>query len=229
MSQNSFSDSGASRGFLRRHGAVIGGAVVVLTIVFVLGKTFTSHSGGPPPKPQEMVMIRPLPPPPPPPPQQPPPEQKQQMMEQTPVNEDDIKPVDQPPDASPALGTNIQGNGAPDGFGLSGRGGGFMGGGGGGGAGGSRFGWYAAKVTRAVSDALRQNSRTANAGFSIRVRIWSDLTGRVTRVRLADSTGNSAVDAAIRDQVLTGFQLPEAPPDGMPMPIMMRLTARRPD
>lgn len=150
------------------------------------------------------------------------------MMEQTPLNEEEAKPAETP-EAAPSIGTNIQGNGPPDGFGLSGRGGGFLSGGGGGGPRGSQFGWYAAKVVRAVGDALRQNSRTANAGFTVNVRIWADLAGRVTKVRLAESTGSKTVDAAIQNEVLANFQLPEAPPDGMPMPIVMRLSARRPD
>ena len=48
------------------------------------------------------------------------------MVEQTPVNEpepkpDEPRPADEPP---AALSTNVQGDGPPDGFGLSGAGGG---------------------------------------------------------------------------------------------------------
>ena len=32
----------------------------------------------------------------------------------------------------------------------------------------------------------------------------------------------------IRNQVLTGLQLPQAPPADMPMPINLRITARKP-
>jgi periplasmic protein TonB len=80
-----------------------------------------------------------------------------------------------------------------------------------------------------VGDALRQNPHTRDATFSVKARIWSDLTGRVTRAKLAGTTGDRIVDNAIQNEVLTGLQLKEAPPDGMPMPIVMRLTGRRPD
>jgi hypothetical protein len=52
--------------------------------------------------------------------------------------------------------------------------------------------------------------------------------GRINRVQLVSSTGNSELDALIRDQVLGGMTLREPPPKDMPMPIVMRVTARSP-
>lgn len=153
------------------------------------------------------------------------------MIEQTPVNEPEAKPEPKPADDPPApLGTNIQGDGPPDGFGLSGgkgNGGGTGTGIGGGGKSSSRWGWYAAKVQTAVGETLRRNPRTREAVLSHKVRIWPDSTGRITRAKLADSTGDSALDTAITDS-LTGIQLPEPPPADMPSPILLRLSARRP-
>jgi len=37
------------------------------------------------------------------------------------------------------------------------------------------------------------------------------------------------VDDAIKNQVLTGLMLPEAPPTDMPMPIVLRVNAQRPN
>jgi outer membrane biosynthesis protein TonB len=62
----------------------------------------------------------------------------------------------------------------------------------------------------------------------VKIKIWSDLTGRITRVRLADSTGDVAVDEAIRTDALLGHQLPDIP-EGMRMPIELRLNLRRPN
>jgi len=47
-------------------------------------------------------------------------------------------------------------------------------------------------------------------------------------VELSGSTGEPALDAALKNQVLNGLQLQEPPPSDMPLPIVMRLTARRP-
>jgi protein TonB len=62
--------------------------------------------------------------------------------------------------------------------------------------------------------------------MSLQVRVWPDSGGRITRAQLVGSSGNPAVDQAIKNQVLTGLQL-QAPPADMPVPIVLRLTARK--
>ena len=62
----------------------------------------------------------------------------------------------------------------------------------------------------------------------MKMRVWTDETGRISRVELAGSTGDASLDAALENQVLPGLQLSEGPPEGMPMPILLRLTAQRP-
>lgn len=115
-------------------------------------------------------------------------------------------------------------------MGLSSSGnGGRIGGGGGSGGGGSRFGWYANQVQRVLADALRNNPKTRAANFNIKVRVWPDSTGRIERVKLAASTGDANVDAAISREILPGLQLQEPPPPGMPLPIVMRFNVRRPN
>jgi len=155
------------------------------------------------------------------------------MIEQEPVNEMESKPdktsKNEPPDSeSPALGTSIQGDGPPDGFGLRG-GSSFFGGGTGNTinrGSSSRWGWYANQVQSGISQALQSNNNTRTADFRIVVQIWSDRTGRITRAHIAGSTGNAALDNAITNEVLVGLILQEPPPEGMPMPIVLRLTAR---
>jgi periplasmic protein TonB len=222
---------GEKRGFAARYGFVIGIVVVGLVGAILFNKMFQGQQSAPVRKAQEMVMIKPTPPPPPPPPPPQTPQEtpKEQMMEQTPVDEQEAKP--EPTEApAAALGTNVQGNGPADGFGLSGNKSGASGGGGNGGrANASRFGWYASQVIRAFTDALSQNPKTRNASFNVKVRIWSDVTGRVQRARLVESTGDARVDEALKNEILNGFQLKEPPPEGMPMPIVMRLAARRPN
>lgn len=232
MSKSDQFDYSEKRTFLSRWGFAIGMTVVAAVGFFVfreaLSGTKTTSRG----KPSELVAIRPIlpPPPPPPPPQTPPPEApKQEMITQTPLNDQDSKPDDKPPDPSPALGTNIQGNGPPDGYGLGRAGGGSGSGGGGGGARGSQFGWYARQIQEAIADALRHDESTRDAAFNIRVRVWLDEVGRVTRVKLVDSTGNPALDATLRERALVGRQMRDPRPDQMPMPITIRLTLTRPN
>jgi outer membrane biosynthesis protein TonB len=216
------------------------GALVLAVLVGGIGALLSGDSD-PPKKVQEftiVALVPPPPPPPPPPPQQPPPEQK--MIEQTPTKQEipEEKPVDIPKDAPPkdsndepppgplALGEKGQGPG--DQFGLSGNPGGRGLIGGGGSGGGSRWGWYASIVQSQIEAALRANEKTRHAVMQIQVRLWSDGTGRVSRVQLVSTTGSAELDAIIRDQVLSGLTLREPPPKDMPMPINMRVTARKP-
>lgn len=158
------------------------------------------------------------------------------MVEQEPVPEDEPKPAEATPDeppSAPDLSTGIVGNGPADGFGLGGpgggRGGNGLGGGGGRRGGGSKFGWYAAQVQTRIADALRNNRQTSRADLRIEVRIWPDETGRISRAKLARSTGDSSLDNVIENEILTGLRLSEPPPADMPKPIVLRLTARRPN
>jgi periplasmic protein TonB len=209
-------------GFLQRYGFVIGiGAVVAAIAALTLGHK--SHSEMPREiRAQEVVMVRPIPQPPTPPPPEPPKEIVEKMIEQTPMDKPEEKPDDAPKEA-PAITTNVTGSGS-DGFGLGGGGGGGSSGGGGGVR--SRFGWYAGKVQTAVQDALSRNQTLAQAEFTNRIKVWADATGRVIRIKLELSTGNAAIDQAI-NEALDGLQLKEAPPNDMPMPILMRIVARR--
>lgn len=169
--------------------------------------------------------LPPPPPPPPPPPEAPPPPDEEKMVEQPPVD-----PLEEPPDDTPLaappedLGSNASGAGPAI---ISGKGNGNTIGGKPR-TSGSQFGWYAAKVQASLADALRQNPATRTATMSLQVRIWPDATGRITRVQLVGTSGNPAVDDAIKNRILTGHQLPQAPPAGMPSPIVLRITARPP-
>lgn len=190
-----------------------------------------------PKKKLDMVMVMPvIPPPPPPPPppkkEEPPPEEEKEekMIEQEPEptpDKPEDKPADEPKDEP--LGTALTGGDGSSGLG-SGSGGGGRGmiGGSGGRKGATRWGWYAGQVQNRIAEALRSNKVTRNASTTITVRIWPDASGRINKVTLGNSTGNPAVDDAIKNQVLSGLVLNEPPPADMPLPINLRITARQP-
>ncbi|MBJ7390301.1 MAG: TonB family protein, partial [Chthoniobacterales bacterium] len=97
-----------------------------------------------------------------------------------------------------------------------------------GGAGSSRFGWYAGRVQSAVAAAMRNNKVTRSARLDLKARIWLDPTGRVTKATLEGSSGDPKVDRALEMEILSGLQFSDPPPEGMPMPIVMRINASRP-
>ena len=96
------------------------------------------------------------------------------------------------------------------------------------GSGRSKYGWYAGQVQTVVTQALQRHKKTRAAALSLKVRIWVDTSGCVTRVALSGSSGDPAVDRALQNEILNGLQLQQAPPEGMPMPIVMRIAAKRP-
>ena len=151
------------------------------------------------------------------------------MVEQPPVKPNEVKPKDTPkaPDKPPGP-PGPPATGPASDFGLAGGGGGG-GGDGGNGDGGSRFGYYANEVVSKITDAIHQNDKTRDASAHVKVRIWVDSTGRITRAKLAESSDDPAVDSAIQDQVLDGLTLPEPPPSDMPMPIVLVLSETRPN
>ena len=122
---------------------------------------------------------------------------------------------------------DVQASGPPSDDGIGGSGNGD-GNGIGGDGGGSKYGWYAAEVQARIADALRQNAKTRDVSLKIKVRIWSDSSGRITRAEISGSSGDPAVDIAIKTEVLTGLQLQEPPPQDMPMPIVMMIREQRP-
>lgn len=167
----------------------------------------------------------PTPPPPPPDAMEPPPDAPEFVEETAP----EAAPEPAAPDEPAPMGSNIQGDGPPDAFGLVGKGGGGMIGGRGTGVGGnaSRFGWYAGRVQNTISSAIRNHKLTRSSRMTVKARIWVDRTGRVTRATIEGTSGDAEIDRALQNEILTGIQLPDPPPDGMPMPILMRINASR--
>lgn len=222
--------------FVRQHGAAIGagaGAVILLVAGVML---FIFGDETPPPRRVEFTIVNIVPPPPPPPPPpQPEKPPEPEMIEQQPIVEPEIKEeakVEEPKEAppidtdAPPPGPLGPGSDLPVGPGNSPFAPG--GGGGGGGGGGSRWGWYAAIVQQQMEAALRAHPKTRNSIARVQVRLWADKSGRISRIQLVSSTGDPEVDAAINNEAFAGITLREPPPSDMPMPVITRITLRRP-
>jgi hypothetical protein len=82
---------------------------------------------------------------------------------------------------------------------------------------------YAGKVRPGIAEGVAKLNTTA-ANWQGIVKVWVDSVGRVTKVRLGASTGPGIDEAALLKE-LSQAQLP-SPPPGLPMPIVLRLTAR---
>jgi protein TonB len=165
------------------------------------------------------------------PPKQPDPPLKKQMVVQEPI--DISEPVPEkpqpPPPTSQPVSTTIEGPGE---LSLGPGGDGGPGGPGdptiGGPGKGGKWDYYAAKVQETIKATLANNPSTKSSSFSMEVRVWADADGRIIQAKLIGTSGSPVVDAAIESQALTGRMLHGPPPTGMPMPICMRISARKP-
>jgi protein TonB len=215
------------------------GAVLAIVVIVVAGIAFLflGRDNTPPPRLVHEITVKIVPPPPPPPP--PPPQQlpEPKMIEQPKMAEPEVKqekPIEKPKDdpvkntkndePPGPLSLDAKAEGPGDLFQLGGHPGGNPYGGGG----GSRWGWYASMVQAQIESALRANEKTRNAVMQVEIRLWADSAGRVSRIQLVSSTGDTALDAAIRNEVFGSLVLREPPPKDMPMPMVTRVTARRP-
>jgi len=227
-------------GFLRRNATSLGAAVVLLSLLVLAVRWIASNRQGTSPRKVVQFTFVSLPPPPPraPPPPPPPVPQKVEEPEVNRVNlkPQDLLPPDEPRQGAPSpagpLALAEEGQGPGDGFNLAGNPGGrgLLGSGDGsadvGGGGGNPFGWYYAELASEIEDAFRKQRQLSTASARVDLRVWVDAGGRITRIQLLRSTGDPQLDEAI--QSVVGLRLRERPPRDIPMPMIARLTARRP-
>jgi len=249
---NAFTDTAAS--FLRRHAfGLFAGIMLVLVALFVTNWIAHSRSAPAPRKVMQFTVVNVQPQPPPRPPPPPPPVTPPKVIEQpqtarVEIKASDIPPPDAPPpSAAPApsgpaagpLALAAEGDGPGDAFNLAGNPGGrglLSGGGlgdgtggnaqlGGGGGTGDRIAWYGTRLATELQDAFRKKKKLETAAARVELRVWVDETGRVGRLQLLHSTGDREWDDAIQSVVGTRVMAP--PSADIPMPLILRLTARR--
>jgi protein TonB len=198
---------------------VIGGGIAAAGFCGILLVRSFLHSEGPAPKKlvQEIKIIRPPPPeelPPPPPPPEEQPDVTEPEQQPDPVASNDPPPGD--------LGLDADGTAGSDGFGLIGRKGGrdLLG------TGGSAYTWYANLLKSAILEKLQGLKAARSGPYSVSVKAWTRADGSIERIRLAQSTGDLERDKAIEAELATIERLSQAPPDGLPQPMSLRLVSR---
>ena len=226
---------------------------LVLLVLAAFGVRWIAMSRQAQPAPRKVmqftaVRIQPQPTPPkstPPPPQ---PVTQPKEVEETKTTRVELKATDIPPPDAPRpsaaepgggrLSLAAEGEGPGDAFNLEGRPGGrglLSGGGlgdgtgdgvGGGDSAAARFGWYYVLIKDVIEDAFRKQKLISGASVRVELRVWADPSGRISRVQLIRSTGDSRLDEAI--QSVVGLRLRDPLPRDIPMPMVARLTARRP-
>ena len=195
-------------------------AVLSVAGVYAVGKKLMNADGSAAKKDAAAMMVQVLPPPPIAPPPPPP---KDEVREDKQVDEEE----QQEQEPEPAVTTAAAGKGT-GGIAIAKGNGGFFrkpvda-------AAQTKWRGFSGQVAKSIEDALRRNPASKNAaGIAPVVRVWVDSGGRITRVKLDASTGNTALDGAINEG-LVGIQCPGVTPEDMPQPIRMKVSLRRPN
>jgi periplasmic protein TonB len=202
---------------------VIGFAVIAIVglVVWSMQGLFTGSKSKPkvPPK---ISLVPDRPPPPPPKPQEKPPEPPKNQQKEVKLN--------QPKEAPPTPQTEslkmegAAGNG-PSAFQSGSVGNEDLSRVGTGDGGSGAFTTYAQVVKRRVEQYLSRNNALRGYPYKVEVRVWVSAAGAVSRTELVDSTGNSDLDSALRSVLKEMPALSEAPPNGMPQPVRLRLVS----
>ena len=209
-------------------------ALVVIGVVALVWHFASDTAGVKRAEAPQVTTVIPLPPPPPPPPpkQKPPPEKVDEVK--TPVDKPTVapkpsetpKPSDNQPkqmtmNAPAQAGTDNFGIGAGDGSGMAGSGG------------GGRFGnaSYAQYMVYTLQRAIEQDKGVQEVGgtrFAGNLNLWMEPSGRITRVTVAQSTGDAKIDAAVIAAVEALGQVDEPPPPATTYPVLVKLQGRKP-
>ena len=216
--------------FWRRWGGFAAGGLVFAALALLLWYLLSDTASTRREAPSTPMLVLPPPPPPPPEPEKlPEPEPvKPEVVEPKPAEPTNAPPDDAPPAPSQDLGQAVTIDGAAqagnDAFGIQAGGGGGMTGSGGGLGGRS----YSAYVSSALQQAFVRDARTRQLAFDdIRIEIWLDPEGRVTRVQLVGGSGNVTTDEAVLAMV-RDFRADERPPASLRFPMRLSIKGRRP-
>lgn len=225
-------ESGTSAARYRRPAIALAVVVALALLGWAIWHWATDHAAArrEAPRLPTMVALPPPPPPPPPPPEQKPPEpvkERMQAPEPKPM-EPAQKPAETPKPANDAAESVTMNADAQAGAGgvQIGSGGGMGSGGGGGRAGNATYGQYLAYV---LQRAVQRDTATARLAYpQLMVNLWMDETGRITRVELLRTSGDSKTDEALLSVLRALGHVDERPPAGLTFPARVSMQARRP-
>ncbi|CAI8695700.1 energy transducer TonB [Burkholderia pyrrocinia] len=181
----------------------------------------------------QVTTVIPLPPPPPPPKQKPPPEKVKEEVK-TPVERPTIAPkpseAPKPSDNQPKQMTmNAPAQAGTDSFNIgAGDGSGMIGSGGGGKFGNASYPQYMVYVLQRAIEQDKGVQEAGGARFAGSLNLWMDASGRITKVTVAQSTGDAKIDAAVIAAVEALGRVDEVPPPATAYPVLVRLQGRKP-
>ena len=180
----------------------------------------------------QVTTVIPLPPPPPPPKVKPPPE-KMQEEAKTPLDKPTVapKPADspKPTDNQPKQMTmNAPAQAGTDSFNIgAGDGSGMAGSGGTGSFGNASYAQYMVYILRQAIEGDKQVQEAGGARFTGSLNIWMEPSGRITKVSVVQSTGDTKLDEAVAAAVQALGKVDQPPPRTTRYPVLVKLQGRQ--
>ncbi|OGU09102.1 MAG: energy transducer TonB [Geobacteraceae bacterium GWC2_55_20] len=217
------------------------GLVFLLIVGFVV-KVFLSDDGVKKKALYQVTLIKPPPPeekvkPPEPEQQKETPKESIQTPTEIPQPQAQDQPQDNAPPAGADLGVEGEGGAGSDGFGLVGKGKNYKGRditlGGGGGMNRlamlTKYGWYTSKIQDEIKKQLKKRmdkeGGVPKGKYEITLKILLDPQGTIKKYRIVASSGNDKLDDALKAS-LPGLKISQAPPDGMPSLVTLRILSQ---
>ena len=204
--------------------------VLLLLAAIVIGLKSLMSGKGSTKKPVTTIKIMPdtPPPPPPPPPKEPPKEQPKEQPKE--IKMEQPKPQEAPQPPAEALKMEGAAGDGPSPFAAGTVTNDYKGGDVstkiGGKKGMAAYAWFTGQIKGRIEEALAAEKSLANAQYRMVVHVWIAKDGRIERAELQGSSGSEETDVLIRN-ALSGIKaVAEAPPEDMPQPVKLRITAK---
>lgn len=206
-------------------------ALLILAVLAGIGYGIKKlFSGGATQKKQittvKLLPDTPPPPPPPPPPKEPPKETPKEQPKEAP-KEPEPKPAETPP------AENLKMEGAagdgPSPFQAGAVNNEYKGGTVAtiGSDGGIKFRWYAGLVKSQIERAIERDKKLTQGQYKIVVSVWLKPNGQFEKLSVDQSDTTPEIEQGIREALNDLPAMQESPPESMPMPIRMRITAKK--
>jgi periplasmic protein TonB len=215
----------AARVWLKRVAIVLLVVVVLAALGYGFKKLF---SGGQPHKKQitTVKLLPDTPPPPPPPPKEPPKETPKEQPKEAP-KEPEPKPAETPP-AETLKMEGAAGDG-PSPFQAGAVNNEYKGGAVAtiGSDGGIKFRWYAGLVKTQIERAIERDKKLTQGQYKIVVSVWLKPNGQFERLSVDQSDTTPEIEQGIREALNDLPAMQESPPESMPMPIRLRISAKK--
>ena len=205
-------------------------AALVLAVLAGIGYGIKKLFSGGPAQKKQITTVKLLPdtppPPPPPPPKEPPKETPKEQPKEMP-KAPEPKPAETPP-AETLKMEGAAGDG-PSPFQAGAVNNEYKGGATAtiGSDGGIKFRWYAGLVKSQIEHAIERDKKLTQGQYKLVISVWLKPNGQFERLSVEQSDTTPEIEQGIREALADLPAMSEAPPENMPMPIRMRISAKK--